>query len=46
MGLLLNMVQSLTENGTKVTISNIRPAVLDVFELLQLPEIIGEGVFI
>ena len=46
MGLLLNMVQSLNEKGTKVTISNIRQDVLDVFELLQLPEIVGEGVFI
>jgi anti-anti-sigma factor len=46
MGLLMNLVQSLKEKGTKVTISNVKQDVYDVFELLQLPEILGEGVFI
>jgi anti-anti-sigma factor len=46
MGLLMNMVQSLGEKGTEVTISHIRKEVRDVFELLQLPDILGEGVVV
>ncbi|MFL8936260.1 STAS domain-containing protein [Rossellomorea oryzaecorticis] len=46
MGLLLNIVQSLGEKGTEVTISHVRQEVKDVFELLQIPDILGEGVVI
>jgi anti-anti-sigma factor len=46
MGLLMNLVQTLKEKGVKVTISNVRQDVLDVFELLQIPEILGEEVFV
>ncbi|WMT29091.1 STAS domain-containing protein [Bacillus aerius] len=43
-GLLMNTVQSLGEKGIKVTISNVQKEVKDIFELLQIPDIFGEGV--
>jgi anti-anti-sigma factor len=46
MGLLMNMVQNLKEKGVKVTISNVRQDIMDVFEILQLPEILGEEIFV
>ncbi|MCQ6275525.1 STAS domain-containing protein [Bacillus sp. V3B] len=46
MGLLLNLVQTLNEAGTKVTVSNVREEVMEVFELLQLPDILGDDVFV
>ncbi|MBO1513929.1 STAS domain-containing protein [Metabacillus bambusae] len=46
MGLLMNLVQSLHESGTKVTVGQVRTEVMDVFDLLQLPDILGEGVFV
>ncbi|WP_274856896.1 STAS domain-containing protein [Bacillus methanolicus] len=45
-GLLLNVIQSLNEKGVKVTISNVRQEIFDIFELLEIPEIVGEGVFV
>ncbi|BCB05710.1 STAS domain-containing protein [Bacillus sp. KH172YL63] len=45
-GLLLDMVQTLGEAGTDVTISHVQKDVQDVFELLQIPDILGEGVVI
>lgn len=46
MGLLMNMVKTLNEKGIKVTISKVRQEVFEVFEIIQLPEILGEGVFV
>lgn len=46
MGLLLNLVQTFNDKGTKVTISNVKDEVMDVFDLLQIPEILGDGVFV
>ena len=46
MGLLLNLVQTLNEAGTKVIVSNVREEVMEVFELLQLPDILGDDVFV
>ncbi|OMP67513.1 STAS domain-containing protein [Domibacillus epiphyticus] len=46
MGLLLNIVQSLKEKGINVTISNVREDVQVVFDLLQIPEILGDETFI
>ncbi|MBA2870386.1 anti-sigma B factor antagonist/stage II sporulation protein AA (anti-sigma F factor antagonist) [Anoxybacillus calidus] len=45
-GLLINLVDTLrnTENDIKVTISNIHPQVQEVFEIIQLKEILGEEV--
>ncbi|MCY7692157.1 STAS domain-containing protein [Bacillus altitudinis] len=43
-GLLMNTVQSLGEKGTKVTISHVQKEVKDIFELLQIPDIFGDGV--
>jgi anti-anti-sigma factor len=45
-GLLINLVETLrnTESGIKVTVSNIHPQVQEVFELIQLKEILGEEV--
>ncbi|WP_044748261.1 STAS domain-containing protein [Bacillus alveayuensis] len=47
-GLLINLVDTLrnTENGIKVTISSIQPQVQEVFEIIQLKEILGEDVFV
>jgi anti-anti-sigma factor len=46
-GLLINLVDTLrnTESGIKVTISNIQPQVQEVFEIIELKEILGEEVF-
>lgn len=46
MGLLLNLVQSLAEKEKQVTISNVREDVMEVFDLLQLPDILGSHVFV
>ncbi|MDQ0352523.1 anti-sigma B factor antagonist/stage II sporulation protein AA (anti-sigma F factor antagonist) [Alkalibacillus filiformis] len=46
MGLLINMVDEIKNTGNTVTISNVRDEVYEVFELLQLSEIIGEEVFV
>jgi anti-anti-sigma factor len=45
MGLLINVVQTLQEKGSEVYIFNVNEEVMGVFELLQLPEILGEEVF-
>lgn len=45
-GLLINLVDTLSDKEIKVTISNVRKEIEEVFELLQLSEILGEGVFI
>lgn len=46
MGLLLHLVKTMKEKGIKVVISNVREEVMEVFELLQIPEIIGEELFV
>ncbi|WP_096156849.1 MULTISPECIES: STAS domain-containing protein [Bacillus] len=46
MGLLINLVQTLTEQDIQITISNVRSEIMEVFDLLQLPQIIGEELFI
>ena len=46
MGLLMNLVQTLKESSAKVLIMNVREEVMEVFELLQLPDILGEDVFV
>lgn len=46
MGLLLTVVQTLQEKDIEVIISNVRKDVMEVFQILQLPEILGEKVFI
>ncbi|MFB1100481.1 lipid asymmetry maintenance protein MlaB [Terribacillus sp. JSM ZJ617] len=45
MGLLITLVNKLKENRTKVTISNVNDEVYGIFDLLQLPEILGKEVF-
>lgn len=46
MGLLMKLIHTLKEKDIVVTISNVRPDVFEVFELLQIPEIVGEEVFV
>lgn len=46
MGLLLHAVHSLSEKGIQVTISNVKEDVFMIFELLQIPEILGADVFV
>jgi anti-anti-sigma factor len=45
-GLLFHLVQTLKDAGVNITISNINADVLEVFEILDLPEILGEGVIV
>ncbi len=44
-GLIIRMVDELRESGRSVKIEQIRPEVMEVFELLQIREILGEEVF-
>ncbi|TFD95777.1 STAS domain-containing protein [Jeotgalibacillus sp. R-1-5s-1] len=46
MGLLLTLVQSLKAEGKGVYIKRVREDVMEVFELLQIPEILGRNTFI
>ncbi|MRG85035.1 STAS domain-containing protein [Salinibacillus xinjiangensis] len=46
MGLLISLVNTLKEQNVKITISDVQDDVFEVFELIQLPEILGEEVFI
>lgn len=45
-GLLLNLIQTLKQRGDEiqVTIKNIQPLVKEVFEMLQLEDILGDEV--
>lgn len=45
-GLLLQMVQQLRETNTEIKIKNISNDVEDIFNLLQIPDILGEEVFV
>jgi anti-anti-sigma factor len=45
-GLLINLVHTLNEKDIKVIISKVREEILEVFELLQLSDILGEGVIV
>lgn len=44
MGLLITLVQTLRNNGISIYISNIQKDVYEIFEILQIPEILGEDV--
>ncbi|WP_322904321.1 STAS domain-containing protein [Paenibacillus campi] len=44
-GLLIRLVQGLQEQERIVTLEHIQPEVMEVFELLQLDEILGKDVF-
>lgn len=46
MGLLIHLVNTVKEKNIKITISNITPDVLAIFEVLQIPEILGQEVII
>lgn len=46
MGLLMNVVRTLNEGGTKIHILNVREDVMEIFEMLQIPHILGSDVFI
>ena len=46
MGLLIDLVRSVETSKTKIHISSVREEVFEVFELLQLPEILGRETFI
>lgn len=45
-GLLMNLVQQLQEQRVKVTISEMAPQVYEIFNLLQIPDILGRDIFI
>lgn len=44
-GLIIRTVDELKEAGRSVKIQHIRPEVMEVFEMLQIREILGEEVF-
>jgi anti-sigma B factor antagonist len=44
-GLLITLVQTLQDKGSSVQIKRVKPDVWEVFELLQLHEILGGSVF-
>ncbi|OLO26368.1 anti-anti-sigma factor [Alkalihalophilus pseudofirmus] len=44
-GLLLHAVQTLEEQGIKVIVTHVSKEVMDIFEMLQIPEILGNEVF-
>jgi anti-anti-sigma factor len=44
-GLLINMVEQLKENNVKITITQLCPQVKEIFELLQIPDILGREIF-
>ncbi|TFB13679.1 anti-sigma factor antagonist [Filobacillus milosensis] len=45
-GLLINLVKTIRENDGNITISNISQDIHDVFEILQITEILGKETFI
>ncbi len=45
MGLLMNVVHTLKASEGKVKVINVKDEVMEVFDLLQLPDILGEDVF-
>ncbi|WP_458126996.1 STAS domain-containing protein [Paenibacillus sp. Z3-2] len=44
-GLIIKLVNDLQESGVTVRIEKIRPEVVEVFELLQIDEILGKETF-
>ncbi|WP_046213939.1 STAS domain-containing protein [Paenibacillus wulumuqiensis] len=44
-GLLIKLVQNLQEQERQVWIEKTQPEVMEVFELLQLDEILGKSIF-
>ncbi|GGJ13381.1 STAS domain-containing protein [Paenibacillus hunanensis] len=44
-GLLIGLVQGLKEQERIVSLEHVQPEVMEVFELLQLDEILGKDVF-
>ncbi|BCG58192.1 STAS domain-containing protein [Paenibacillus sp. URB8-2] len=44
-GLMIKLVNDLQKEGRKVRIERIRPEVMEVFELLQMDEILGKETF-
>ncbi|MGP4040515.1 STAS domain-containing protein [Gracilibacillus sp. D59] len=46
MGLLIQLVNQLKEEEQVVKIVKVKDDILEVFELLQIPEIIGENVIV
>lgn len=44
-GLLITLIHELLDAGNRVAVTNISPDVMQVFSLLQLPEILGYQVF-
>ncbi|MCQ4086200.1 STAS domain-containing protein [Saccharibacillus sp. JS10] len=44
-GLIIRTVDELREGGRLVNIQNVRPEVMEVFDLLQIRDILGEDIF-
>ncbi|MFB5087026.1 STAS domain-containing protein [Psychrobacillus sp. PGGUH221] len=46
MGILMTLVQTLAANQTSVIISNVQREVFEIFNLLQIPDILGKDIFV
>ncbi|RCW71886.1 STAS domain-containing protein [Saliterribacillus persicus] len=46
MGLLISLVKTLKDKDINITIQNINDDILEVFDLLQIPQIIGSDVLL
>lgn len=45
-GLLINLIRNLQDNSINVNISEVNPEVKTIFDLLQIPDIVGAHVFL
>jgi anti-anti-sigma factor len=45
-GLLMNLVQELRDQNVNISITQLSPEVYEVFNLLQIPDILGHDIFI
>ncbi|PLR83546.1 anti-sigma factor antagonist [Bacillus canaveralius] len=44
-GLLINLIDTLKKDEVAITISDVAPQVRDIFEIIQLPDILGPDIF-
>ncbi|PLR78200.1 anti-sigma factor antagonist [Bacillus sp. V3-13] len=44
-GLLINLIETLKKDEVVITISDVAPQVKDIFEIIQLPDILGHETF-
>ncbi|GIM45551.1 anti-sigma-B factor antagonist [Collibacillus ludicampi] len=45
-GLFINLVEKLKENNVRIQITHLCPQVSEIFDLLQIPDILGREIFV